>query len=99
MYAQFERFEIKMTKEQARSASHQGQCDKEVAELLKNPAIRKQLKKIPDENLAAELKEYGAWDKEELANREDNEARIIWLAAGNIIDYSEETKKKGEKRL
>ena len=86
MYATFERFEIKMTKDQAASASHSGRCDDDVAALLELPSIKRQLKKINDEDLAAELSEYGAWDDEEIQNRADNEARIVWLAAGNITE-------------
>jgi hypothetical protein len=82
MYAQFERFEIKMTKNQALSASHSGACDDDIAYLLTLPAIKKQLAKIADNTLAEELKEYGAW--EDFSNRDDNNARIIWLAACNI---------------
>ena len=44
-----------------------------------------------EENLAAELKEFGAWDAEELANDGDNWERIVWIAAGNISEDSEPT--------
>lgn len=86
MYATFNRFEIQMTLAQAESASHPGPCDADVAQLLTLPAIKRQLKKIDDATLQAELKEYGAWDDEELQDRAANESRIIWLAAGNITD-------------
>lgn len=86
MIALFNRFEIEMTKKQAESVSHSGQCDDDVAELLKKQTIKRQLKKIPDDSLRAELDEYGAWDEKELSSRADNEARIIWLAG---IDISE----------
>lgn len=86
MWATFERFELEMTMEQARSASHPGQCDEDVADLCKNPKIRRQLAKIPDDKLAAELREYGAWNDEELQDRETNELRIVWLAAEDIVE-------------
>lgn len=86
MYASFEKFEIQMTKEQARNASHQGSCDKDVEELLTYPKIKRQLKEIPDQDLADELREYGCWDDEQLMDRKENEARIIWIAAGDIVD-------------
>lgn len=86
MTAYFNRFCIDMTKAQAESASHQGQCDEDVEELLKHPKIKRQLAKISNEDLTSELREYGAWDAEQLKNREENEARIIWIAAGNIND-------------
>ncbi len=84
MYATFNRFTIQMTKAQALSASHSGACDDDVAALLKLPAIRRQLKRIADVDLVAELDEYGAWDDAQLRDRAVNESRIIWLAAGNI---------------
>lgn len=86
MRAYFDRFYIYMTKAQAASAFHPGQCDEDVKELLKHPKIKRQLAKISDEDLAADLRGYGAWDEEELKNREENEMRIIWIAAGNIND-------------
>jgi hypothetical protein len=34
--------------------------------------------------LSAELKEYGAWSAEELADHSQNIQRILWLAASDI---------------
>ena len=86
MFVQFNGFEIEMTKSQAASVSHAGQCDSDVKILLQDKKIIRQLKKISDEKLASELREYGAWDEKELSDRSDNEERIIWIAGGNIID-------------
>lgn len=86
MWASFNRFEIQLTKKQAASTSHSGDCEPEVLELLQLPAVKRQLKKINSEDLAAELKEYGAWNEEELADRAENEKRIIWIAACNITE-------------
>jgi hypothetical protein len=86
MIAQFNRFEIKMTLEQARGASHQGRCDEDVEALLKLRHIQKQLQRISPTAIREELKEYGAWDEEELADHEANMQRIVWIAAGNIVD-------------
>ena len=93
MWASFDRFEIEMTKAQAESASHMGRCDEDVQALCAHPKIKRQLKKISDEKLIAELKEYGAWDEEELQSREDNEQRIVWIAAGNIMNELYEKKR------
>lgn len=79
-------FNLKMTRAQALSASHQGPCDEDVEALIKLPKIRRQLRKIPDDELQAELSEYGAWEPEELQDRTENELRITWIAAGNIRD-------------
>lgn len=84
MEALFERFVINMTKQQAESAFHQGDCDMDVTVLLESPNIRRQFKKISSDSIRAELKEYGAWDAEELADDAQNQNRIVWIAAGNI---------------
>ena len=80
------RIELRMTMEQARSASHQGKCDEDVLTLSKVPEIRVQLDAIKPCDLSEELRGYGAWDKEELADYTQNLQRILWLAAGDIVD-------------
>jgi len=80
------RIELQMTMEQAESASHSGDCDEDVQELSKVPAIAEQLAKIDPALLAAELKEYGAWDDEERTDHDQNLQRILWLAAGDITE-------------
>ena len=86
MQAVFDRFEIQMSLKEAKSASHPGPCDEDVDALLKLPKIAKQLDKIGHDRIRDELREYGAWDEEELANWEDCKARIVWIAAGNICE-------------
>lgn len=85
MYAPFERFEISMTLNEAHQASHPGDCEADVIDLLKTAKIKRQLRKISDADLRDELREYGAWQDEELQDREANEMRIVWIAAGNIV--------------
>jgi hypothetical protein len=80
------RIEFRMTMEQAKSASHSGQCDDDVRALSKVPAIAEQLAGIKPEDLREELAEYGSWDDDELADHDQNIQRILWLAAVNIID-------------
>jgi hypothetical protein len=36
--------------------------------------------------LAAELREYGAWDDDELSEHDANLERILWLACGDISE-------------
>ena len=80
------KIELQMTLEQARSASHQGQCDNDVRDLSKVPAIARQLAKIDPAILRDELREYGAWGENELADHDQNLQRLLWLAAGDIVD-------------
>jgi hypothetical protein len=88
MRAQFERFSINMTMKQAKSASHQGDCLCDVLALCSLPDIKRQLAKITDADIIAELSEYGAWESDEMQLRHENEERIIWIAAGNIVEES-----------
>lgn len=85
-YASFNNFEIGMTLDQAESCSHPGQCDADVKRLLRDPEIKKQLRSIPADKIRKELKEYGAWNEEELKDEEENQMRILWIAAGNIVE-------------
>jgi hypothetical protein len=78
------RIELCLTKSQARKASHPGPCDADVRELSQVPAIRRQLQKLDPELLRKELKEYGAWSDDDLADHDANLQRILWIAAGDI---------------
>ncbi len=78
--------EIEMTLAQAQSATHPGPCDNDVLALSNHRKIRRQLERIDHEALRKELREYGAWDDEELADHEQNLQRILWIAAGDIVE-------------
>ena len=82
-FATFNRFEIEFPDGAVNDCSHGGKCDEDVEywakEIVRPP-------EITPEKLATELKEYGAWDDEELKDDEANWRRIIWIGAGNIRD-------------
>jgi hypothetical protein len=63
-----------------------GDCTEAAREAINSPYLREQLNTIPDEDLVRELSEYGAWDDDELQDREDNEMRLVWVLAGSIAD-------------
>lgn len=84
MYATFNRFEIEMSQEQAESGSHQGECYEDVKALLSEPEIAAQFETIKADDIREELKEYGAWDDQELSDDEENRIRIMWIACGDI---------------
>jgi hypothetical protein len=65
---------------------HSGACDSDIEELLELQPIKAQLSGIAPQVLREELKEFGAWDSEELANHEENLARILWIACGDLVD-------------
>lgn len=85
--AQFDKFEINMSKEQAESISQGGKdAMPAVKELLKDPTVRKQLDALSPDDIRSELENYGAWDDDELADDEANKQRILWIAGGNISE-------------
>ena len=87
------RIELQMTLEQAQSASHQGECATDVLALSQIPEIKAQLDQIDASMLVSELLEDGAWDAAELEDHNRNLQRILWLAAGDIVDNAPVTKR------
>ena len=80
------RIELQITKKQAGSCSHPGQCDVDVEALMQAPSIARQLKKLDPAIVAACLKEYGAWNELELSNHNDNLTRLLWCACCDISE-------------
>ncbi len=80
------RIEIQMSLDEAKSASHQGQCDEDVQALSRVPHIAAQLADIDPALLASELREYGAWDETQLADHDQNIQRLLWSLAGDIVE-------------
>jgi len=80
------RIELNITKAQARIGYHTGDCYDDCGYLRTVPAIRRQLARIDPAVLRAELDEWGAWDKTELADHDANLTRILWLACGDIVE-------------
>ncbi len=80
------RIELQITRAQAHTGSHQGQCDADIAELRRVPAIRRQLEKLPAPLVAECLREYGAWDDAELSDHDANLSRLLWVACGDIVE-------------
>ena len=80
------RIELDIDMDVADSCSHPGPCDADVAEALEYPEIKAQFDKIDPAILAEELKEWGAWDTEELKDHEENKARLLWIACSSIME-------------
>lgn len=80
------RIELQITKAQAQACSHPGQCDADVAKLRQDPKIRRQLDKLAPRLVSECLREYGAWDDEELADHEQNLDRLLWIACCDIAE-------------
>jgi len=78
------RIELRMTLTQAESMSHSGQCGADVNTGRECPSLAAQLAAVDPAALRAELKEYGAWDADELSDHNANLDRILWIAACDI---------------
>jgi hypothetical protein len=80
------RIELQITKKQADSCSHAGQCDVDVEALKLNPSIARQLKKLDPVIVSAALKEYGAWNDLELSDHNENLTRLLWVACCDVSE-------------
>ena len=80
------RIELKLSADDISTGYHSGACDADIDWLRKQPHIAKQLDDIDPALLKSELKEWGAWDDDELSEHEANLARILWLACGDLFD-------------
>lgn len=78
------RIEFQLTLKQANDGFHPGQCDADIQALSQRPEVRKTLEALEPTLLQEELKEYGAWDVDELQDHEANLQRLLWLACGDI---------------
>ena len=80
------RIELQIARDDAQSCSHAGRCDDDVAELRKAPYIRAQLDELDAVTVRDSLREYGAWDADELADHDANLTRLLWLACCDIAE-------------
>lgn len=78
--------ELQLSVHDAHSGSHSGACDDDIASLRRKPYIARQLDNLDAESLRRELKEYGAWDADELADHDANLSRWLWICCGDIVD-------------
>ena len=89
-WASFNRFELRIPGQCAVDCSHSGDCEADVQAWA--PRITAQvaadafLSSPTPEKIREELKDYGAWDEDELADDERNWIRLVWIAACNITD-------------
>lgn len=73
-----------------RLCHHQGDCDEDCTRCMELPEVKAELAGIDPIQLLKELEEYGAWDATELADHQANLKHILWIAAGNIQDETED---------
>ena len=78
--------ELQLTQDDVDAGYHSGSCDNDIADLRRIPRIATQLDALDPAFLRSELKEWGAWDDEQLADHDENQSRILWLACGDLFD-------------
>ena len=78
------RIVIELEHSDACEGSHSGACDDDIAYLRTVPYIKEQLNKLQPDDLRCELRGFGAWDSDELADHDANLSRILWLACADI---------------
>ena len=83
-YATFERFELNVPQHIVDSVPRSGAVDNEINFHVYNSEIIDALDDIGAEKIRDELREYGAWEDDELADEKENRARLLWIAVGNI---------------
>ena len=77
---------LDIEQEDAESCSHPGECFSDVLALSKKLYIKQQVESIKPTVIATTLKGYGAWTDKELRDRRENIIRLLWLAAGDIVE-------------
>lgn len=88
--AQFNYFEIELPEDVVSLCYHQGPCDDDIDRCIELPEVKAELAKLDPAELVKELRDYGAWDDNELADHSQNLKRILWIAAGNIQDENDQ---------
>ena len=77
--------QIQMTREQADSMYHSGDCGEDVEAALRMPWLAPQLEDLDDSDVQRELRDWG-FDPDDLEDEQRNRERLVWMAAGYIKD-------------
>ena len=80
------RIEIQIPLEWAESTHHSGHCDNDVLAVSQEEYIQNITKDLNPDIVRNVLDEYGAWDDEELKDKEENIQRLLWIACGDIAE-------------
>lgn len=89
-------FEFQLTRNDAERCSHMGRCDEDVEAVRKKKYVKRQLDELSDEEMKEILKEYCCYDEGD--TRDDMEAYIVWLAAGDIVEDIHQQERERSKK-
>jgi hypothetical protein len=82
--------DLRLKPQDIENCSGSGDVTQAVKEVSQMPYVKKQTAKFEPTQLRKELKEYGAWDEDELNNHQENIQRWIWLSACDISERMHE---------
>jgi len=80
------RIELELLPSHVRMGGHGGQCDDDIAYLRTFLYIRWQLNALDADLVRTVLREYAAWDEDDLQDDDGNLSRLLWLACGELTD-------------
>jgi ribosomal protein L32 len=75
---------VSLTAEQIAACSHPGRCDDDVESVIGELGLAGIGQLAQAELIRRELREWGAWDDEELKDAAQNIRRLVWIAAGDL---------------
>ena len=78
--------EIPLTGEDINSICTSGPNDLAVEYVCSKPSLRNWMTQYSKELIREEVRDYGNWTEEELANDEDNIQRLVWILSWELSD-------------
>ncbi len=84
-WASFNRLEFQLPQDAVDECSASGSVD----EAVEYWTGKVDLSRVDADKLREELREYGAWDDDELADDAANRRRIVWIGACNVSEDHE----------
>lgn len=78
--------ELAIHTEDAAKGSHAGRCDEDIAALRAVPYIAEQLAALSPDVVKTSLREWGAWNDDDMADHDANLSRLLWLACADIVE-------------
>ena len=80
------RIELEFRPEDITHVCRSGANDDYVEDVVRLPRVRDQLMKLDSDSVRGILREYGAWDDDELRNHVQNLHRLVWIALWDCKD-------------
>ena len=80
------RIKLEFRPEDITHVCRSGANDDYVEDVVRLPRVRDQLMKLDSDSVRGILREYGAWDDDELRNHVQNLHRLVWIALWDCKD-------------